>query len=366
MWRLALLAALLGGCALLAARSGPLRVDQVLEYGARQQSLAWFYGRVPGGNSGEVIQVGSQTLELSPPPSHGGAVLPGTLLVSGHPALLSGTTPLSAGAVFAVSAVPFSGQLLLQTREAVQAVVYDAAGRWFRLSGPLAAGRGGRVSPVFLPRGPAGVGELTSAEAGAVEEQFAGRGNFALALLPASEIPDAPLYISPAPVQYRRTALVVQRGVPLDLAGNFAPLLEQPLATSRVAAGDLGARGPARFSAALDADQASVDRLWSSLEPGQNPPILAGGQLLLTLASAVQESGGYALKLLSVSQQGGQLSAVVQLLTPPPGSINAMALSSPWLSAVVSGAYGVRSLVVRSPQGVVLATAALDGGISVR
>jgi len=337
-----------------------LEVHDVLFYGARSERVTWFYGALTDGRLESALKLGTQTVKLREQLRNDPLGFPGTLSV------LSGTQLRSAlrgpatilPQQFSVSSVLLSGDLAVQTRVRLDAIYYTDGRGWYKLSGPLAADRGGKVSPSAVS-GLRGVGELTDAEADFLSSQLRLDGPQAVGVLNKADLPDAAQYVEPAPLKYLQTGLIVQKGVPANL-NVFTPPLN-PSNTGRYSV--LGSGGNARYSgegpiAYLSKTFSSFDSVWRTANGNQSPVPSApnvdfAGNNVATFFLGQKATGGYGLSVSSTAVDGNTLTVTVSTTSPKPGLIQTQALTSPWVSLRVEGNY--TRLVVRDSSGNTLA-----------
>jgi len=337
-----------------------LEVHDVLFYGARSERVTWFYGALTDGRLEGAVKLGTQTLKLREQLRNDPLALLGTLSV------LSGTQLRSAlrgpatilPQQFSVSSVVLSNELAVQTRVKLDAVYYTDGRGWYKLSGPLAADRGGKVSPSAVS-GLRGVGELTDAEADVLSNQLKLDGPQAIGVLNKADLPDAAQYVEPSPLKYLQTGLIIQKGVPANL-NVFTPPLN-PSNTGRYSV--FGSGGNARYSgegpiAYLSKSFSSFDSVWRTAYGNQSPVPSApnvdfAGNNVATIFLGQKATGGYGLSVSSTAVDGNTLTVNVSTTSPKPGLIQTQALTSPWVSLRVEGNY--TRLIVRDSSGNTLA-----------
>ena len=337
-----------------------LEVHDVLFYGGRSERVTWFYGALTDGRLESAVKLGTQTLRLREQLRNDPLGLPGTLsVVVGDQARSTLRSPATIVTPrFSVSSVVLSGELTVQTKGRLDSIYYTDGKSWYKLSGPIAADRGGKVSPQLVS-GLRGVGELTDAEADLLGNQLRLDGPQAVGVLNKTDIPDAAQYVEPAPTKYLQTGLFIQKGVPANL-NVFTPPLDPPN-SGRFAV--VGSGGNARYSGAvptvfLSKSFSSFNTVWRTAN-GNSSPVPSAPNVdfannnVATVFLGQKPSGGYGISVSSTTVSGDTLTLNVSTTSPRPGLIQTQALTSPWVSVRVEGNY--TRLVVKDSSGNTLA-----------
>lgn len=334
--------------------------DDVVLYGIKERHT-FFYGKLDAGQT-KTLTLGPLNITLSGEQPVGPLAVPGALSVNGKPTLQTNTA--SYREVLAVATIPVSSELSVLTRAALERVYYFDGTRWFDVGGtaPLAANAKLRL-PLRERNGLRGVGLLTDAEADAVSAYLTSnykREPLALALINNANHADTPLGLNPRPDRNNITALYVQVGVPTDLFGGFAA----PAPSLRLTA--LSAGGNSTYDSAapavrLDNDLASLTQTWMLLTGNQIPQPPAPNvdfstSRVVTFFQGRKSTGGYGVAVAGAVLEGTTLSLRLTVREPAAGAVTSQALTSPYVSVIVSDAGRIERVVaVNASNGQILA-----------
>lgn len=333
---------------------GNLGVHEALFYGGNQQRFAWVYGTLDGATSS--IKLGDQTLTLRPQLTGEVLGVPGTLSVDGK-AAYTGTTSQTSNRVNVMrSGAGYSVQALSN----IEAIYATDGSVWFRLSGPISAGQTVFAIPT-ASSGLRGAGDLTDAEADAVGAELKGQGALAVAVLPDSSLPDAPLKVEPTLIEGRHplTGLYVQSGiaqVSVQPPATNAPAPTGSTSPATSPAGNVGRQlaggsnaSAQDFEVVVARTSGSLSSLWNSAYGRQSNvpalPSLSAGRSVVGIFLGQRPTGGYGISLNSARIMGGVLELNLNVSAPGAGSITTQALTSPWLAAEITGTFS--SVVVK-------------------
>ncbi|GAA4007116.1 protease complex subunit PrcB family protein [Deinococcus rubellus] len=352
-------AALLSGCTMQGA--GNLKVHEVLFYGSSQDRLTWVYGSLTGGKGS--LSLAGQTLELRPQISDPLGT-PGSLSVGGRAVYKSKTS----SALPRSSVVQQGMTYTVSANQNIAATYLVTGGAWYRLSGALAAGS--EVQATAQPVGGlSGAGQLTASEASVLSSALGTQGTFTVTVLPADELPDAPLAAQPAPTETLRTGLYLQplsvitstttttttntgnTGGTVTGSGSNAPVPSgTTLKFREVASGSNALASTPQVK--LASSQDDLGALWNSAYGRQVPvpptPIILG-QTAVGIFLGNRPTGGYGVTVQSVSASGSALNITVNVRAPGPGSITTQSITSPWTIVAVQGQFA--SVTVRDQNG---------------
>ncbi len=331
----------------------------VLLYGLGERQI-FFYGQSDDATAkvGE-IKLGQDVLALSHAnifPQNNSLVLPGSLAVNDQPSLK--LSPRNIGERFNLAKVPLSEDVSLLTRESVQGVLYFDGRNWFDVSGPTNADQKLRLVPSKRD-GLRGIGQLNDAEAVALQNYLKPQGEMAVALLPNELVSDAAIVFDPAPSIYRRTALIVQKGVPVDVLAALAPRpsLQFKLLASAINSG-YEKEKPALL---IDRDRLSFERTWAMIGSNQLPAPSAPAvdfksYRVVSFFMGQKATGGYSVKLNGAKLQADTLVLDLNLSQPKPDSLSTQAFTSPYISVLIGSEFK-RVNAVDHATGKVVATA---------
>jgi hypothetical protein len=208
------------------------------------------------------------------------------------------------------------------------------------------------------------VGLLTDAEADAINAYLTTsykREPMALALVNNANHADTPLGLNPRPDRNNITALYVQVGVPTDLFGGFAAPAPQ-LRLTALSAGGNSTYDSAAPAVRLDNDSSSFAGTWALLTGNQIPQPAAPNvdfstSRVVTFFQGRKSTGGYGVAVAGAILEGTTLSLRLTVREPAAGAITSQALTSPYVSVVVSDAGRIERVVaVNTANGQVLAS----------
>lgn len=348
-------AALLSGCTMQGA--GNLKVHEVLFYGSSQDRLAWVYGSLTGGKGS--LSLAGQTLELRPQIG-GPLATPGSLSVGGQAVYKSKTS----SALPRSSVVQRGTTYTVSANQNIAATYLVTGGAWYQLSGALAAGS--EVQATAQPVGGlSGAGQLTASEASVLSSALGTQGTLTVTVLPADELPDAPLAAQPALTETLRTGLYLQplsvitsttstttntSGGNVPVTGSATPAASGSLRFREVASGSNALVSTPQVR--LAASQNDLGALWDSAYGRQVPvpptPLIVG-QTAVGIFLGNRPTGGYGVAVQSVSASGSALMITVNVRAPGPGSITTQSITSPWTIVAVQGQFA--SVTVRDQTG---------------
>ena len=354
--------ALLGALVLSACNFQPsaYTANDVVLYGIKERHT-FFYGKLEAGQT-KPLTLGPLSIVLSSEQPVGALAVPGALSVNGKPTLQTNTA--SYREVLAVATIPVSSELSVLTRAALEKVYYFDGAKWFDVGGsaPLSANAKLRL-PVRERNGLRGVGLLTDAEADAVSAYLTStykREPLALALINNANHADTPLGLNPRPDRNNITALYVQVGVPTDLFGGFAAPAPS-LRLTALSAGGNSTYDNAAPAVRLDNDPASFAQTWALLNGNQIPQpsvpqIDFSTSRVVTFFQGRKNTGGYGVTVAGAILEGTTLSLRLTVREPSAGAVTSQALTSPYVSVVVSDAGRIERVVaVNAASGQVLA-----------
>lgn len=334
--------------------------NDVVLYGINERHT-FFYGKLDASQA-KAVTLGPLGITLSGEQPVGPLAVPGALSVNGKPTLQTNTA--SYREALAVATIPVSSELSVLTRAALERVYYFDGSRWFDVGGtaPLAANVKVRL-PVRERNGLRGVGLLTDPEADAISAYLTSnykREPMALALINNANHADTPLGLNPRPDRNNITALYVQVGVPTDLFGGFAAPAPQ-LRLTPLSAGGNSTYDSTAPTVRLDNNAAAFAQTWTLLTGNQIPQPAAPNvdfstAQVVTFFQGRKSTGGYGVAVAGAILEGTTLSLRVTLREPAPGGVTSQALTSPYVSVIVSDAGRIERVVaVDANNGQVLA-----------
>lgn len=332
---LAALFALLPACA-----PGPtVRMHDLYLYGTLDARLSHFFGdpgELPA--DGEALVLTQPERDARPTDRY---AVEGALLVNGQPYLRQSVEPLERPAI-EVSRIPFTTDMQLRVNLDVDEVVYFDGSSFLLLVADGTPGNVARVVPRPLFNRLRGLGELSSAEAGMLEDAIRAEGRpVALAFLPADALP---AHAVDGLAEQRRTGVYVQATIGTD-EGAFRPA-PQELTWEVLAQGNQAVGFDGR-SYQLVTSQAELLSLWNRAYGNQLtvPPVPRldfQRETVVALFVGQQSSGGYGIEVVRAAEENGELYVDVRFTAPAPGAITTQALTSPWaMVRVLRGGYEV-------------------------
>jgi hypothetical protein len=290
----------------------------------------------PNAGGGATGGVSSSAITVTPLDSK--LTVAGSLWVNGQPSLVLPLRGISDR--FTLSTVPVSDDVVVESRAGLEAVVYFNGGRWFSVTGPMNGDRKTRFTP--RPRnGLRGLAGLSDREADGLAAylQAKAKGSVAVAVLASETISESAWNFEPRPLDYKRSALAVQFGVPTDLFGGFTP---GNFSYKELYGGGGSAYNDSDPMLRLDDTQGEFNQTWNIINGNQLPlptaPVLDFKSIqVLTLFIGQRATGGYGVALRDAQLNGQTLTVNVTLVAPRPGSFTTQAITSPYLSLSVTG-----------------------------
>ena len=342
---------LLGAVLLSACNFQPsaYTANDVVLYGIKERHT-FFYGKLDASQT-KALTLGPLNITLSGEQPIGPLAVPGALSVNGKPTLQTNTA--SYREVLAVATIPASNELSVLTRAALERVYYFDGTKWFDVGGSAPLGASVKLRlPVRERNGLRGVGLLTDAEADAVSAYLTTsykREPMALALINNANHADSPLGLNPRPDRNNITALYVQVGVPTDLFGGFAAPAPQLRLTPLSSGGNSTYDGAAP-AVRLDNSATSFAQTWTLLTGNQIPQPAApqvdfSNSRVVTFFQGRKSTGGYGVTVAGAILEGTTLSLRLTVREPAAGAITSQALTSPFVSVVVSEAGRIERVV---------------------
>lgn len=367
------------GALLTACTSGPgnLRVHEVSLYGAGAQQLAWVYGDLNGAGSSSV-KIGGQTVTLRPQ-VQGSLAVPGSLSVNGKATYSAPQVNTLVAPSINLSRDTTTGTFSLSGSERPSAVYYTDGRSWQRLSATTGTASGVPVS------GLRGAGALTDAEADALSRELGGQGVLAVAVI-EGQGPGPSLSVEPAPKERRRTALYLIGSAQITsvtttttTTATTTTTTNSPSAGGSTTGGTMTTPSSAPFlgevangtNAAVTSFSVQVARTASEaralygLAYGRQttvptPPSLGRDEALVGVFLGSRPTGGYRVRVLGATVQGGTLSLRAEVSAPGAGSITTQAITSPWAVVRVRGAFSEVKVTDASGQPLKLGTGGND------
>ncbi len=346
----------LGACAF---QPSEYTITDIVLYGIQERQTI-FYGKLEAGQT-RALQLENNTITLSGTALIGALAVPNSLSVNGAATLQSRPKPIRE--VLSVATIPLTADLSVLTRDAVQALYYFDGKKWFDVGRREELSKDSKLRLEIKERnaGLRGVGELNNAESDALQsylqEKF--KQPLAVALLEYPNIPDAYLNLTPRPDRVNLTALYVQVGLPLDLLGGFTNT--EPLTVRSLLNGSNAAYNNPQPLLRWDTSNSSFAQTWQIIN-GNQIPLPSAPSLDFTRSSAIsffigqKPTGGYGVALSSTRVENGVLTLRFNLSEPAPDRLVTQALTSPFVSTVVTGgAKYQRVVAVNGLTGAVLA-----------
>jgi len=317
----ALLLALLGlsGCRYLLPESPYFNVHEI-EFLYPESSERWlyFYG------DPMTVLLEEQILVLEPPrKSDSPWAVPGALWVNGMP-LWREVLPPAAPEVEA-SFDPFTKAFKIVTRTDLRSSWFYDGKTWYRLTGELPAGQSEIAHPT---RETIKLERLTLGELRVVRAELRNRARGQPMLIFERAHRLHPYYrFEPKPWIYRTTSIRIQKEI---------PKVRVPLYEWRVVEnGSFAAYNGREPYAMLACSQESVIELWSLAFgrrfPRPEPPDLPPGHCLAGFFWGQKPTGGYRVEVRSGKVVGDVAIFSLELTAPPPGTLTAQVLTSPYV-----------------------------------
>ncbi len=311
---------LLAGCA---PQSGP-KLHDVTVYGALNARLSYLYG------SPRKFDLDGKQVTLSQGSASAPYAVDGALLVDGQAFARTSVPPLDPAPV-AVSRIPMTTDLRLAVRTDVEQVVYFDGSDYFKLVDAAKAGTTQTVVPTPRLNRLRGLGELTDREADALANGLEKGGKpYVLAVLPSASLTKHSVN---GTSEYLQTGVYVQQG--LETAASAPGAGAQQVAWEVLAQGQK-AVGFDKPQYVLVNSQDQLTNLWykaygSQLNVPPVPTIDFSRETVLAVFDGQKSTGGYDLKVRSVSVENGELYVDLVKQQPQQGQITTQALTSPWL-----------------------------------
>ena len=314
-----LIAFVLAGCRLVTPEHPYFSAHEIeLLFPEASERWVYFYG------DPMTIELEGERLVLEPAGDEPSPwALPGALWVNGMPLWREVLPPVRPEVK--ASYDPFAGAYVLETEAGLIASWYYDGETWWRLSGPVPAGKEVLRVPEeggFRPSG------LTPDEVRVVrrELELRARGR-PLVVFQRTGPVHRPYRFEPRPWVHRLASLRVQRGVPR----RAAPALPwRVLKTGSYAA--YKGRAPMAYLACSPRGVAELwDLAYGNRLPKAAPPVLEPGRCLAGFFWGLKPTGGYRIEV-----RGGRVSRRVaefalELKAPPPGALTTQALTSPFV-----------------------------------
>jgi len=311
---------LLAGCA---PQSGP-KLHDVTVYGALNARLSYLYG------SPRKFDLDGKQVTLSQGSTSVPYAVDGALLVDGKAFARTSVPPLDPPPV-AVARIPLTTDLRLTARADVEQVVYFDGSDYFKLVDAAKSGTTQTLVPTPRLNRLRGLGELTDREADALANGLEKAGKpYVLAVLPSASLPKHSVN---GTSEYLQTGVYVQQG--LETAASAAGSAAQQVAWEVLAQGQqaVGFDKP-QYVLVKSSDQ--LTNLWykaygSQLNVPPVPNIDFSRETVLAVFDGQKPTGGYDLKVRSVTVENGELYVDLVKQQPQQGQITTQALTSPWL-----------------------------------
>ncbi len=319
-----------------------LEAHELLLYGDQPtERITWIYGNLKEGSVETDLKIGTQIYKLRNQISDPFGLV-GTLSLNTKATLRGPVSSVSE--TFNLSSLPFSSDLVVGTKAAVDGIYYTDGFDWYRLARAVKGDLRGKVSPTKISD-LHGVGKLTDAEADLLSSQLKKQAPVAIGLMPENQILDAPQYIEPSPQKYLQTAFYVQKGVPTDL-NIFVPDLTPPNSGKYTSVGTGGNASYSSNEASVVLSKAfgSFSNAWRKANGNQvpipsTPSINFSRFNTVTFFLGQKPTGGYGVEVRSTRVENNRLIVEVATSKPREGLINTQALTSPWFSIQVEGNY---------------------------
>jgi PrcB C-terminal len=340
---LPMLAAMLAACNF---QPSQYTANDIVLYGIKERHTI-FYGKLDAGQT-KNLTLGPLNITLSGEQPVGDLAVPGALSVNGKPTLLTNTANIREA--FALATIPLSGDLSVLTRDPIQAVYHFDGQRWYDVGDNEKLEANTKVKLVKRERlGLRGVGLLTAAEADALTAYLQTKYRnqpLGLALIANGDHPDTPLGLNPRPDRNNITALYVQVGVPVDLLGGFAN--SEALKLTPLLSGSNSRYSSNAPAVQLDRSRESFANTWALMTGNQvpqpnQPDVDFARASVVTVFQGQKPTGGYGVAISGATLERGTLR--VTLREPAPGVITTQALTSPFVSVIVTGGGRVERVV---------------------
>ncbi|GAA5501482.1 hypothetical protein Dxin01_01214 [Deinococcus xinjiangensis] len=338
--------------------NGPsnLKVHEVALYGGSQERITWVYGDL-NGSSKSSVKIGGVAVDLRPQVSDPLATA-GSLSINGKATyrVPTDTLPqklsLTRDSSGLFNAMPMNGA-------SIAAIYYTDGAAWYKLGGTTGSVRGQSSA------GLRGAGQLTDAEADAVAAVLQPQGPLAVAVL---NDPSPALTVEPQPSEILRTSLYILPNVLTTASGTTGTVTTTPNTgvpnpntggpltgttgngstgnagsglsfTSLAQGSNAAATSPTVQVATTGAQAAALYTLAYGRQTNPPRPPALSGNTLVGVFIGQRNSGGYSVQVSRVAASGSNLNLTVNITAPPAGSLNTMALTSPWVIISVPGRY---------------------------
>jgi hypothetical protein len=334
-------------------------ISDIVLYGIQERHTI-FYSKLEAGQT-RAIQLENNTVTLNGTSPIGALAISTASSVNGTATLL--TKPKAIREIMSVATIPFTSDLSVLTREAVQALYYYDGRKWFDVGSREDLTRDSKLRLELQERNAnlRGVGKLSNTESdalqGYLQEKY--KQPLAVALLEYPNIPDSYLNLSPRPDGVNLTALYVQVGLPIDLLGGFTNT--EPLTLRALNSGSNAAYNSPNPLLRWDTSNSSFANTWKIMNGNQIPPPNAPS-LEFNRSSAIsffmgqRPTGGYGVAVANARIDRGVLTIRLNLTEPAPGRLQTQALTSPFVSVLqTGGAKFTRVIAVNNANGTVLA-----------
>jgi hypothetical protein len=328
-------------------------------YGIQERHTI-FYSKLEAGQT-KALKLENNTVTLSGTSPIGVLAIPSASSVNGAATLLA--KPKAIREIMSVASIPFTSDLSVLTRDAIQALYYFDGKKWFDVGSreDLARDSKLRLELQERPTNLRGVGNLSNTEAdalqGYLQEKY--KQPLAIALLEYPNIPDSYLSLEPRPDAVNLTALYVQVGLPIDLLGGFTNT--EPLTLRALNSGSNSAYTGSNPLLRWDTSDSSFFNTWKIIN-GNQIPLPNAPNLEFNRSSAIsffmgqRPTGGYGVAISNARIDRGVLTIRLNLSEPAPGRLVTQAITSPFVSVQqTGGAKFTRVVAVNNSTGAVLA-----------
>lgn len=299
-------------------------IHEVNLVGSEYVRVTWFYGQP------QELDIGTQTVSLSREPDReaGALRVDEALSVNGTPYLREPLVRLRRAPTEARYVAGSSDMRVVAGQDTGQVLYWDGD-MWFTLLEDASAGVNTRVVPVPRLSGLQGLGQLTRAEAQALDDYLTTDGPLVLTVL---DVMPSQERVASGVDEYLRSGFYLQRQIG-SLAAEARPQENEVFfdvlgsGTQAIAGNDSSFR--------LISDAAGLREAWSSahgslLTPPAVPQVEFSRETVLALFMGSQPTGGYGISVQRMTQEGGEIYADVRFSEPAPGTMTSQALTSPW------------------------------------
>ncbi len=286
---------------------------------------SYFYGSpndVKIGNAPVELQESSQNQEVDK------LAVSDALYANGKPYLKRSLSPEKAP--FEARRYRYSSDILLQTNEPLEKVLYYDGELWFTLIEDNNLNINSQIVPQELLGGLAGLGELTQKESDVLERYFASLDkSVVVALLPKDNFPTQSLS---GFNEYRHTVLYIQEDISLEEEG-----FSSQIQTVNWDFLGLGEKAVAEdgLNFVLIGKDATFRSLWNEAHAGelnlpQKPIVNFSRESVLGVFLGVKNELGHSVDIDSITLEDGEVYADVNI-TKPSNLIRNEAHISPWV-----------------------------------